>query len=256
MLQSNMLRRLKDDVLDLPPKIFSTEYVENTPVQSDIYDKIEQEIRDNKEEVVDSMNPLAKFIRLRQVNGSPELVDKSIQVDKDYLRCNAKITRIIELVDEIVERGEKVLIFSNWVEPLRTLYKFVSKKYKTCCFTGTMSEADRQKHKEVFQNNPNYKVLVGTIGAMGTTHTFTAAQNVIFMDEPWTPADRLQAIDRCHRIGTKSTVHVYTVITKDTIDERVHNILYDKELTSKYIVDGKLDLRKNPDLFDKLLGNK
>lgn len=255
MLQSNMIRRLKEKVTDLPPKIYYTEYVENTPYQQKLYNEIANELRTQRTEVVTSMNPLAKFMRLRQVNGAPEIIDKGLEIDNSYLSKNAKLSRILEIIDDIVESGEKVLVFSNWVEPLRTLYKFVSKKHKTCCFTGTMSEEEREKHKRVFQNNPEYKVMIGTIGAMGTTHTLTAAQNVLFYDEPWVPTDKQQAEDRAHRIGTTKSIRVITVITRGSVDERVHDIIYGKDLVSKYIVDGKLDIRSNPELFDMLLGD-
>lgn len=254
-LQSNMLRRLKKDVLDLPPKIYYTEYVDNTPHQERLYEQLSAELAEKREHVVESLNPMTQFLRLRQVNGSPELVDDTIQIDDHYLSKNAKLSKLLELLDDAVSRGEKTLVFSNWVEPLRTLYIFVSKKYKTCCFTGTMSEADREKHKHVFMTNPDYKVMLGTIGAMGTTHTLTAATNVIFYDEPWTPSDKEQAEDRAHRIGATEPINIITIISRDTVDDRVHDILYSKQRISSYIVDNKLDIRKNPQLFDLLLGD-
>lgn len=252
LLQDNMIRRKKDDELDLPPKIRYTEYVENTPYQNKLYIQERAELAKHRAEAVRANHPDISFIRLRQVNGSPELVDKSLVVDENYIKHNAKLTRLMELLDDAISNGEKVIVFSNWVEPLRTLYKFISKKYKTCCFTGTMKEADRQKHKRVFQNNPEYKVLLGTIGAAGTTHTFTAASTVIFYDEPWTPSDKEQAEDRAHRIGTSKFVKIYTLITQDTIDDAVHSLLYRKQGVSTYIVDNKLDLG-NPAIFDLLM---
>ena len=192
-------------------------------------------------------------MKLRQVNGSPELVEE-MPIDTQYYKNNAKLQRLLSLLEEIHERSEKTLIFSNWVEPLRTLYKFIAPRYKVCCFTGTMSEADRQKHKQVFQSNPEYTVMIGTIAAMGTTHTLTAATNVIFYDEPWTPSDKEQATDRAHRIGSTQPINIYTLITAGTIDEKVHNILYTKSGISKFIVDN-LDIRKDPELFDLLLGD-
>lgn len=255
MLQSNMLRRKKEDVLDLPEKIFINEYVENTHTQEVLYNNITSELIDNKESVLDELNPLVRFLKLRQVNGSPELIDPDIQIDSKYMSKNAKLQRLMELLEEYVDcRGEKVIVYSNWVEPLRTLYKFISKKYKTTCFTGTMSEEDRQKNKRVFQNNPTYKVMIGTIGALGTTHTLTAANNVIFYDEPWNYSEKSQAWDRVHRIGATKAVTITTILTRDTIDDRVHKIVYDKRDMSGYIVDGSLDIRRNPELFDKLLG--
>ena len=256
MLEPNMLRRLKSDVLDLPEKVHNIEYVSNSQYQQKLYGQIVNELANTKEHIISSLNPMTKFLRLRQVNGSPELVDRSIQVDKSYLSKNAKLSRLIEIIDDIVANDEKVVVFSNWVEPLRTLYKYISKKYKTCVYTGTMSSEDRQKHKEVFINNSEYKVMLGTVGALGTSHTLTVANNVIFYDEPWNPSDKVQCEDRCHRAGTTKTVNVYTLICENTIDEVVHNIVYRKEGISNYIVDNDLDLKQHPELFDILLGGK
>lgn len=254
MLQSNMIRRLKDKVLDLPPKIYYTEYVDNTPYQSKLYESVRQKTLEALSSITNLDNPMVKFLKLRQVNGSPELVDPTLAVDKEYIKYNAKLQRIMELLEDIHDQGEKVIIFSNWVEPLRTVYKFVSQKYKTCCFTGTMTDEAREKNKQVFQNNPEYTVLIGTIGAAGTTHTFTAASNIIFLDEPWNATDKGQAEDRAYRIGTKSSLKIYTLLSRDTIDDRVHDIVYEKGATANYIVDNKLDFKNNPDLVYKLLG--
>lgn len=255
MLESNMIRRLKEDVLDLPPKIFYTEYVENSSYQKNLYDKVANDIISNKENILRGLNPLSSMLRLRQINDAPEIVDLDMKVDKYYLNKNAKMKRLIEMLDDANERGEKSLVFSNWVEPLRTLYKFVSKRYGVCCCTGTMSTEDREKHKKAFQTNPKYSVMIGTVGAMGTSHNLSAAHNVFFLDEPWTSTDKEQAIDRAHRANTTHSVNVITLIVKGTVDDRVHDIVYSKDQMSKYIVDNKVDLHNNPDLFDLILSD-
>ena len=254
MLQPNMLRRLKKDILDLPPKINYTEYIENSDYQKKLYTAVEEDLKKKKPQLVKSNNPLLELLKLRQVSGSPELVDNSIKIDDSYLSKNAKLSRLLELIDEIVENGEKVIVFSNWVEPLRTLYKFVSKRYKTCCYTGTMKADAREQNKRVFINNPNYPVLLGTVGAMGVSHTLTVARNIIFYDEPWNPSDREQCEDRCHRPGTTQSVNIYTLISKDTVDESVHKIISTKEGVANYIVDNDLDVRNHPEVLDLLLG--
>lgn len=256
MLQDNMLRRLKSDVLkDLPSKIYYPEYVENTPVQSKLYTDILNGILKDKNKILATLNPLAQFLRLRQVNGSPELVDPDIKVtDVNYLNMNAKLGRLIELVDDIIEREEKVVIFSNWVGPLRTIYRFLSVRYKVACFTGTMSADDREKHKAMFINNPEYKILLGTIDALGVNHTLTVANNVIMYDLPWQNASRIQAEDRLVRIGQTKPVNVYTLLTKDTVDETVYKILTEKQAISDFMVDDSLDLKKHPEIFDLLIG--
>lgn len=253
LLQNNMLRRLKQDVLDLPPKIHYTEYVDNTTYQSKLYSKIAGDIIDRKEQILASLNPLTELLRLRQVNGSPELVDKTLVVDSKYPVKNAKMIRLLELLEEIHERGEKVVIFSNWVDPLRTLYKFIATKYGVVAFTGSMTAEAREISKQKFQTDPSITILLGTIGSAGTSHTFTAANNIIFYDEPWTPAAKAQGEDRCHRIGTNRPVNIYTLITRNTVDQRVNDILYRKEAISNFIIDDSLDIRKNPEILDMLL---
>ena len=252
MLQGNMIRRLKQDVLDLPPKTYITEYVDLSKEQRKLYDQVLSDVLSREDEIVTSMNPLVKLLRLRQVCGSPEIVDSSV-IGRSYLSINAKLNRLLELVDDIVANDEKVVIFSNWVEPLRTLYKYVGKNYKVCYYTGTMKESDRELNKKRFQEDPEYKVMLGTVGALGTSHTLTVARNVIFYDEPSVPTDKEQAEDRVHRVGTTGTVNIYTIIAKDTIDERIHQLCYDRSLMSKFIVDNKLDLRNNPQLFNMLV---
>ena len=253
ILAPNMIRRLKKDILDLPPKIRHTEFVENSEYQVKLYDEILDDLNIDNDKSSSRMNILSKILRLRQVNGSPELVDPSVQIDKTYLNKNAKLRRLIDMIDDIVANGEKVIIFSNWVEPLRTLYKFISIKYGTCCYTGTMSEENREKHKSVFLNNLNYPIMLGTVGALGTSHTFTVARNIIFYDEPWNPSDIQQCEDRCHRPGTTQSVNIYTLVSRDTVDERVHDILSRKQGIADFIIDNKIDILNNPEILNMIL---
>lgn len=261
LMQNNMLRRLKSDVLDLPDKIIHDEYIENSTYQQKLYAHIQTEAKSqsySNDDRIPVPDLRALMLRLRQVNGSPELVDTSLDIKSpSYLKDNAKLYRLLEILADIRERNEKVIIFSNWVQPLKTLYKYVvAQGYKTCAYTGTMSEADREQHRNVFINNPEYTVMIGTVGALGTSHTLTVANNVIFYDEPWTPADKEQAIDRIHRIGTQGSIHIYTLMSQDTVDDVVHNILYKKSMYSDFLVDTNIDqyLYDNPLLVNQLLG--
>lgn len=254
LLQNNMIRRTKEQVLDLPPKVQIPIYVENTSYQKKLYQKVAAELEKSADEITESVNPLVSTLRLRQINGAPELVDDTCVVDADYVKKNAKLAKTLELVSEIVASGEKVVIFSDWVEHLKTFYKFIAARWKTACFTGSMSEAKREQHKNAFINDPKCMVLMGTIGAMGASHTFTVARNAIFIDEPWTAADKEQAEDRLHRVGTTQFVNYYTLLTANTVDDKVHQIVYDKADVSGYIIDN-LDVRHNPELFKRLLGN-
>jgi SNF2 family DNA or RNA helicase len=117
-----------------------------------------------------------------------------------------------------------------------------------------MSADDREKHKAVFINNHEYKILLGTIDALGVNHTLTVANNVIMYDLPWQNASRIQAEDRLVRIGQTKPVNVYTLLTKDTVDETVYKILTEKQAISDFMVDDSLDLKKHPEIFDLLIG--
>lgn len=254
MLQGNMLRRVKDSSLGLPPKIHTVEYVENTPYQEKLYNALRKTAKEQKDTALASKEPASNFLKLRQVSGSPELVDDTLQIDSKYLAKNAKLTRLLDMVETIVENDEKVIIFSNWVQPLRTVYRFLAAKYKVCCYTGTMPIEDREKHKKVFLENPEYKIIIGTIGALGVSHNLPVASNVIFYDLPWNPATMEQAEDRGHRLdSTASILNIYSLIAKGTVDEIVYNIIMRKSGMSKYLVDNDMDFKANPELYDILL---
>lgn len=255
MLQEHMIRRRRQDVFDLPPKTRIVEYVENTPYQQRLYNQINAEIKKKKDSIIGSIHPLVAFLKLRQVTGSPELVDDTLKVDKFYPKINAKLTRLLELLEEITARGEKVVVYSNWVEPLRTLYKFIAARYNTAVYTGTMKEQDRQAQKTKFVSDPKCHVLLGTVDSLGTSHTLTVAKNIVFYDTPWVGANFTQAEDRCYARGAVvNDLKVHILIAKDSVDEVVYRVLHRKLDTASFMVDNDLNIKKNPELFDMLLG--
>ena len=253
ILKQHMLRRLKSEILDLPPKVEIIEYVENSPIQQKLYNEIKEDLKSHKDEVIQSPNPAVRFLRLRQVNGCPEIISDAVKIDKQYLTKNAKSARAFQLIQDIVRSGEKVLVFSNWLDPLRTLYRFLAPRYKVCVYTGTMDQNVREQHKQAFMTNDECHILLGTIPALGVSANLSMCNNIIFLDEPWTEATKSQAEDRCHRADSKRSVNIFTLLTRGTIDERVHSIVYRKGAASDYILDNKLDLKHCPELFDILL---
>ena len=232
-LKEFMLRRLKEDVLDLPEKLYINEYVEMTPKQAQIYREVSADIQANIDRIQMSNNPLAELIRLRQATGYTGILSSDIKE-------SAKLDRLEELVEDILSNANKCVIFSNWTQVTQVICQKLKSKYDCIEITGEVSDKDRAIAVDRFQNDPNVKVAIGTIGAMGTGITLTASTNVIFVDEPWTMASKQQAIDRCHRIGTTGNVTIYTLMCKDTIDERIHDIVEKKGAISDAIVDGKI----------------
>lgn len=231
LMDKIMLRRLKMEVLDLPEKIHQTEYVEMSHKQSQIYKEVHAGVMNEINKISHSNNPLSMLIRLRQATGFTGILSQTISE-------SAKLDRMEELVAELAESGQKCIIFSNWSQVTEEA-KNRLKKYKPAYITGDTKADERMNEVSRFQNDDDCKVIIGTIGAMGTGLTLTAAQTVIFLDSPWNRALKDQAEDRAHRIGTKGTVNIITLVTKGTIDERIEDIVYKKGLISDAIVDGK-----------------
>jgi SNF2 family DNA or RNA helicase len=148
---------------------------------------------------------------------------------------SAKLSRMEELVYEAVAEGGKVLVYSNWTTVTSEAVKRLM-EYSPAVITGEVKAEGRHKEAKRFQEDPGCKVCVGTVSGMGTGITLTAANAVIFIDEPWTKAVKGQCEDRAHRIGTTGSVTIYTLITKDTVDERVHQIVVTKGAVSDYIL--------------------
>lgn len=226
-LNKNMLRRRKEEVLDLPPKIYTDELLDLDSSQDKLYRDVTNQIIEDIDRIMLLPNPLTELIRLRQVTSNPNILSsKNI--------TNVKYDRILDILESTTD---KVIIFSNWTKVINPLYiKLSSLGYNPALVTGESKDPILEMNK--FQSDNTCKVILGTTPALGTGYTLTAANTVIFIDEPWSKAIKDQAEDRCHRIGTKGTVNIITLICKDTIDERIHQIIKDKGELSDRIVDG------------------
>lgn len=236
-LNDIMLRRLKKDVLDLPEKTHIDEYVEMTPKQSKVYSEVTAEIKSNIDQIEMANNPLTELIRMRQATGYTGILSSVIQE-------SAKIDRMEELVEEALENGKQVVIFSNWTQITDVVYERLNSKYLFVSqITGNTKDVDRDWIVQRFQSG-ELKVLIGTIGAMGTGLTLTAGTVEIFLDEPWNRALKEQAEDRCHRVGTTENITIYTLLCKDTIDERIHELVIQKGELADALVDGKINTNK------------
>lgn len=231
LMEKIMIRRLKSEVLDLPEKIRKIEYVDMTSKQNQIYKEVYNGVMSDLQKIKFSNNPLSMMIRLRQATGWTGIISDTIQE-------SAKMERMIELVEEITASGQKAIIFSNW-ESMTEVAREKLKSYNPAYITGATKADERMKEVDRFQTADKCRVIIGTIGAMGTGLTLTAAQNVIFLDSPWNMALKAQAEDRAHRIGTKGTVNIITLVCKNTIDERIEELVEKKGQIADALVDGK-----------------
>lgn len=243
-LNDIMLRRLKDDVLDLPEKTYVDEYVELTSKQAKIYCEVSEEIKENIDKIKCAPNPLAELIRMRQATGYTGILSTTIKE-------SAKLDRMEELVEEAVNSGKKVVVFSNWTQMTTPIAKRLE-KYNPAVITGEINADTRQLMVDKFQTDNRCKVIIGTSGAMGTGLNLYAGSVIIFIDHPWNRALYDQCVDRCHRIGQTKNITIYNIIAKNTIDERVWEIVNTKGALSDAIVDGKITNNREA-LLDFLL---
>lgn len=229
-LSNFMIRRKKEDVLDLPEKIIIDEMLEMEYKQAVLYDRIKKKTKaDIAKMKGNRVAILAMLINLRKITCHPKWIDEKY---KD----SVKFERVHQLMQEIAANEQKAIIFSNWATPINWLYDELQ-LYNPAIITGDTKDRMNQINK--FQEDDSCKLIVGTGGAMGTGLTLTAASNVIFLDEPWSRALKDQWTDRAHRIGTKNNVNVYTLLCKNTIDEFVHKTVLTKGIVSDNVVDGK-----------------
>jgi SNF2 family DNA or RNA helicase len=246
-LEKVMLRRKKVDVLDLPPKLRQTDVVEMTDGQKKLYKEVKAMISENLTEISLDPNPLSALLRLRQVTGYTGILSDKIQE-------SAKLDRMEDIIEELVESGQKAIVFSNWSEMTR-IAKARLEKYNPAYITGEVKDMqDRENEVERFQKDPKCKVIIGTIGAMGTGLTLTAANTVIFLDKPWNPANTEQAEDRAHRIGTTGTVNIITLVCEGTIDEHIEEILAEKGDIFDALIDGHMEKMSKYELLERLIG--
>jgi len=141
--------------------------------------------------------------------------------------ANEKISQTIELAENIVEQGKKVIIFCNFTDSLNKIVEHFGKA--AVKVDGSMTKHDRQKSVDEFQNNEKVTVFVGNIKAAGVGLTLTAAEAVIMNDLSFLPSDHSQAEDRAYRFGQKNNVLVYYPIFENTIEGVIYDILNNKK---------------------------
>lgn len=247
MLDQCSLRRQKE-LLNLPEKNFINEYLIMEDSQFKFYEDIKNSVKSEyKKQAIEACdkiklktaNLLALITRLRQATSCPNMLTSS-KID------NCKIERVKLLVEEIVSNGDKVVIMSNFKEPVYTLEKQLQ-SYHPLIATGDTNDEDTTVKQ--FQEDDIHKVFICTISKLGTGVTLNRASYMIFIDMPWTYSNYTQATDRIWRIGTKKPVFIYNLICQNTIDESVAKIISKKKQIGEYLVENKIETEKDELLF-------
>ena len=228
-LETCSLRRTKD-LLDLPPKNVINEFVELSEEHRAFYDSVKDGVKSECDKVeLNSANILALTTRLRQATSCPSVLTSTPIF-------SSKLERAIDLVDEIVGNGDKVVIMSTFKEPVYLLQEAL-KKYNPLIGLGDLKDSEVSNNIDLFQNEEKYKVFIGTTSKVGTGITLTRARYMICIDSPWTAALQEQVEDRIHRIGSTQPVFIYRLIADNTIDVMVSKLLEKKKAISDFIVD-------------------
>lgn len=231
LLSTCALRRVKSQILDLPLKNYIIEYVEMGKEQRDLYSEVEESVLENLDKL-DHIPTIIEEItintRLRQITASPSMLSSTVS-------NSAKIERCAQLVDDIISQGDKVVVFCNFKATAREVAERF-KKYNALLCTGDIDDKEMTESIKKFQEDKSYKVFVGTWQRCGTGITLTAASYMVFIDTPWTNSDFQQSCDRIYRIGQEKPVFIYTLITKNSYDERVQEIIERKENLAKDVI--------------------
>ena len=236
LLSKCSLRRRKEDVLDLPDKVINIEYVEMKSQQQKLYNEVEEGILhelDKLDHIPTVAEEITINMRLRQITAYPGALSTEVTQ-------SAKLERLVELIEEIVSQGDKVLVFNTFKSAVDREFEIL-KDFNPVVCTGSQSDEEIAELKKKFNDDDSCKVMIATWQKMGTGHTLNAANYAIFIDTPWTYADFQQACDRIYRIGQNKKVTIITLITKNTYDERVQELIDTKECLSEYLVDNQSD---------------
>jgi SWI/SNF-related matrix-associated actin-dependent regulator 1 of chromatin subfamily A len=205
-----ILRRKKEDVLDLPEKLITPVYLELENV--DGYKSVWEDY-------------LAKR-KLEGKKGNParDLVEMTLL--RTFIAMET-VPYSIEKAEEALELNKKVIIFCNFNDEMDAFNRHFGNK--AVCVRGGMSDKQKQLSVDRFQEDDSCKVFVGQIKAAGVGLTLTKAEIVIMNSLDWVPGNHEQAEDRAYRIGQKETVNIYYMLMDDTIDTLVWDILNEKK---------------------------
>jgi SNF2 family DNA or RNA helicase len=220
-----MLRRLKAEVAaELPDKVTQIAGCPMLPAQRRLYNRLLAQYHDSLSEIVDEQgfekarfSVFSALLRLRQCCCHPALL-KGVGGTTDAE--SGKMDLFFQLLDEAMDGGHRVLVFSQFVQMLHILRDALKKRGIAFAYLDG-STRDRMAQVDAFNNNANIPVFLVSLKAGGSGLNLTGANVVIHYDPWWNPAIEDQATDRTHRIGQSKTVYSIKLITENSIEQKV-----------------------------------
>ena len=218
-------RVLKEDCLDLPPKVFIKRHITLTADQKRVYEQMkEQAIAHLNGKVTTTMTVLTQLMRLHQITCGYVTAD-------DGTTQQVESNRLNELMSILEDTDGKVIIWANYQLSVGEIIKKIIKVYGPDSYVhyyGLTPQEDRQDFIRKFQNDPKCRFIIGTPQTGGYGITLTEANTVVYYSNGYDLEKRLQSEDRAHRIGQKKTVTYIDLIAEDTIDEKIVEALRKK----------------------------
>jgi SNF2 family DNA or RNA helicase len=233
-----LLRRLKENVLDLPEKIITPIYLRlKSKEYEDVMGEYFEWVKNNPKESKSLSVQFSKLMKVRQI-----IADE-------------KIKSTIEFIENTLEQEKKIIVFSNFTNSLNKIYEHFNKI--AVKLDGSSTAKQRQESVDEFQTNDKIKVFVGNIKAAGVGITLTSANVVIFNDLSFVPADHSQAEDRAYRIGQKNSVSVLYPIFENTIEGIIYDMLdRKKKIISTVLGDNLFETDTTEDILTQILNMK
>lgn len=265
LIKPFILRRKKSEVLrDLPEKIEEIAYCDLSKDQKVLYSQVVEQMKETVyKDLQDPSKPVSyihvfsALSKMKQICDHPALVSGDIKHYQKQL--SGKWDLFVELLNEAHESGQKVVVFSQYLDMLAIIEAHLKKK-GTLYASIKGSTRDRNEQLRKFREDPACEVFVASLLAAGVGIDLTVASIVIHYDRWWNPAKENQATDRVHRIGQSRGVQVFKLVTKDTIEEHIHDIIERKKGLLEQIVgtDDQINYLSREELlkvFEKMFHN-
>ena len=182
---------------------------------------------------------LALLTRLKQICNHPALAQREGAVDSEFLGRSAKLMRLEEILEEVIEAGDRALLFTQFAEWGHLLQAWMQQRWKSEVpfLHGGTRKSDRQAMVDRFQEDPRGpQLFLLSLKAGGVGLNLTRASHVFHIDRWWNPAVENQATDRAYRIGQTNRVMVHKFVTRGSVEEKIDQMIREKARMAEDVI--------------------